>query len=664
MSLKQYILIGLGILFSLFARAQPNGKVLDPVPVDAQRDTILRLAVITSPIPHFKLSEHKLDELGVANVGDAMKYIPGMQLRDYGGIGGIKTVSFRSLGAAHTGVEVDGNPISNVQSGSIDLSSFELFGLRSVEFASGQNPADNATASTFIQANTISLSSILDERSEKLGLGIYSNTTTINAFEKGLYVRTPIGKKMFFGAQGMYRFGSGEYDFVLAEQSETDKITRENTRLADYRVRAVYGYQGKNSRLVAKFYFRDSDQELPGAAVLFNPSNDQRLWNHEYRGNIDYTFQKNKWKFHGHFRSNSRRTNYLDPHFLNFEGFIFSQFDELTNAAGYLVSRKLRYGTERVFFGTDAFFSRLSGNNLSANPERVQVNSVLGGTYWLSSKWRVDANLSNQFIIDNFINGDGAVDQREFFRLSPFVSLAFIPFKDRGLRFRTFYKNTFRMPTFNDMYYNVVGNTELKPEDANLFNLGLTYGLKRKKTLLEFTADAYYNRVENKIVAIPTKDLFNWSIQNIGKTEIKGIDIGFLLTWKSNNVEITLNENHSFNESLDITDSDGPTFRHQIPYTPYYSSTHGLSVRYKKIKFSSNVLYTGFRFSLNENIFANYLPAFTDINLGVSRVFSFGKSDLLADLKVMNVLDKNYQVIRSFPMPGRHLQLRLKYTLK
>ena len=124
-----------------------------------------------------------------------------------------------------------------------------------------------------------------------------------------------------------------------------------------------------------------------------------------------------------------------------------------------------------------------------------------------------------------------------------------------------------------------------------------------------------------------------------------------------------MNVNQSFNRSLDRTDPNSDNYNQQLPYTPFYSATYGLMMTYKKLSFSSNVLYSGYRFSLNENNYANLLPAYTDLSVGVSRVLKWKNQEILLDVKAMNIFNKNYEVIRSFPMPGRYYQLRLKYTL-
>ena len=659
---KHIVLVCIGILFFVSAYGQDTNRVLKPVPVLAQSDSVLRIAVIQSSIPYFKLSSKKLDELGATDVGEALKVVPGIQIKDYGGIGGLKTVSFRSLGAAHTSVLVDGNLIPNLQSGSINLSSFELFGLDGIAFSSGQTVDDRSTASAYTQANTIALSSFLANRPDTLRFGLYTNSTTINAFEKGGYFQHRLGNNFFLGGQGLVKFGSGVYPFNYPESLGGQEGTRENAELFNYRFRLVGGYQNKQSTFLASYYHNDNEQELPGAAVLYNPSNDQKLWNEDQRLSFNHALKKGRWVFHEHLTLQENKMRYYDPYYPNLDGFIDARYTQNTLTGGGMIKRRLRFANEVIFIGIDGIRGTLMGRNLRTRPTRSSGVGVLGGSTLLG-RFKLEGNLSVQVVKDTYetIELQGT---RKFVKFSPFLSVAYIPFDKIGLRLRGFYKRTFRMPTFNDLYYNFVGNTLLEPEEANLFNVGVTLGHVWKKWTVEFTADAYYNQVWNKIVAIPTKDLFNWSMQNIGRTEIKGVDLGGLIEWRKKSWRFDLNGNYAFNESIDITDPTGISYGHQIPYTPYNTITGGLGVEWNGFRISSNVLRSGFRFSLNENIYANYLPAFTDLNIGVSKQMRFAKSDVLVDLKCMNLFDKNYQVVRSFPMPGRYFQLRLKYNFR
>ncbi|MBI3133940.1 MAG: TonB-dependent receptor [Bacteroidetes bacterium] len=651
-------------LFNTYAFAQrDSSRLLNPVPVFTQTDSVLRISVINSAIPHYILNEEKLAGLAVTDIGAAMKFIPGMQLKDYGGIGGIKTVSFRSLGSTHTGVTVDGIRVSNVQSGSINLSSFEIFGVNELGFTSGQTEETNVSASAYLQANSIAIKSQLAKQPEKLKWRLYSAASTISAFEQGALISTPLSKNLFFGFQAMTKSGQGDYSFVYEPAGIDTAQRRANSALFNYKLRSVVGVNLKNSQTLFSFSYSNNEQELPGAIILYNASNDQKLWNEDLRFSVLHDQRLKNWKLQLNAFYQSAYLRYFDPDFLNLQGFIDNSYLQQNEGTGAMIKRYFLKNRALFFSGTDAIFSQLTGSNLPGNPERIESNSVLGLNVFFKSL-KLESNITLQAVSDKLGLTDTLIEKK-FLQASPFLSLCWMPFRTEAFRIRSFYKRAFTLPTFNDLYYNFIGNTNLNPERAHLFNVGISYGKTIRNWVGEFSADGFYNRIQDKIVAIPTKDLFNWSMQNIGEIQATGIDAGFLISYRKKDWKMTVNGSYTFNLSLDITDSESTTFEKQIPYTPFHSGTAGLALSYKEFCLNLNGFYSGFRYSLNENIYANYLAPFTDLSVNLSKQITFAKVyKLKLGLAAMNLLNKNYEVIRSFPMPGRYYQFILNLNFR
>ena len=67
-----------------------------------------RKHTVTSTSPLHLLDRQDLLTMGVTDIADALHRLPGITIRDYGGAGGMKTVSVRGFGAKHTGVSYDG----------------------------------------------------------------------------------------------------------------------------------------------------------------------------------------------------------------------------------------------------------------------------------------------------------------------------------------------------------------------------------------------------------------------------------------------------------------------------------------------------------------------------------------------------------------------------
>jgi vitamin B12 transporter len=643
--------------FSFFG--QDSTRVLRTVPI--QQTATFNTQDAFATIPHFKLSKEWLMHLGAADVAEALKYSPGIQLKDYGGIGGVRTIAYRGLGAGHTGVMIDGQMVPNIQTGITNLNGFDLFGVSAVSFTSGEVLDEKASATAYLNPNTISVSTLIYEKPDSLKLGYYGVLNTIHAYENGLYLQLPIGEKCFVATQIYNKFGSGQYSFVQPEIGINVPQVRSHTRLNSARGRVVFGADYKHGKLRFSGQFSDTDQELPGAVVLYNPSNDQYLWINEQRFVGDYNWQKLGWQLNTKVAYNRNITEYLDNHVLNEQGYTQAKYLQENYKAGFISKKALFKDQLKIFAGADLWLTTLEAPSISTNPKRWQNNAVLGAK-WRNKRVQLSANLTHQSIHDQFTIDQTIVKTTENYA-GLFASASYLPFQKDFIKIRAFFKENARIPSFNDLYYNAIGNPNLKPEEARLVDIGLTFLKKWRKIKLSVTVDGYANIVRNKIIAIPTKDLFNWSMQNIGIAEIRGADMNAFVTWSTKKMTWTLNTSHALNSSIDGTNSESPTYGHQLPYIPQYTGSGGLIVGLYDFQFNVNVLYSSFRYSLNENIYANYLEGYTDVNLGLSKIFTIKSSTLNVAVKCMNVLNKNYQLIRSYPMPGRYYQFRVQYDL-
>ena len=629
------------------------------------------LTDVNKASPTYLLTKELMETLGALDMGEALKYLPAVQIKDYGGVGGIKTISYRSLGASHTGVVLDNNSQINTQTGVLNLSTFETFGMKSIEFTSGQPSTALALASAYLPANVISVNTELMNIDTAYGVKLYQNTTTINSFESGVLFQTPITKKSFLAAQGFVKYGNGNYKYTYNLTGSDEEFVRNNSEILNTKVRIGGGYQSNNIKCTASLFYNKNDQELPGAVILYNSSNDQQLNNEDTRADVDFIAHQGKYliRSNAYFQSNS--TLYNDPSFLNSQGFLRANYKQKNQGVGVIVSRFFKKKNQKVFLGTDVVYSRLRSSEFQTQPTRLKLNSVIGCNKSIGPV-NIEANIAHQLIDDKSHSGDSILNA-QLNKFSPFFALSYTLTKKIPLKIRAFYKQAYRLPSFNDLYYNYIGNLNLKPEEAMLTNLGLTYskwfrrggGKNNEMNKLEFTIDAYYNEVTNKIVAIPTKNLFNWSMQNIGKTEALGVDFSATFVVQKKDWKYTFMTNHSLNKTVDITDPNGPTFGHQIPYTPKYTNSSSALICYKGYGLNLNAIYAGQRYTLNENINSNLLKAYFDLNLGVQKEFEFENTVRLAvDLKAMNLLNKNYEIIRSFPMAGRYYQLTLNFSYK
>lgn len=223
------------------------------------------------------------------------------------------------------------------------------------------------------------------------------------------------------------------------------------------------------------------------------------------------------------------------------------------------------------------------------------------------------------------------------------------------------------MPTFNDLYYTVIGNVALKPEFTNQYNVGFTYEKQFKSGILKLLyakADGYFNKVEDKIIAAPTGNLFRWPMINLGNVEIIGTDVHVQANLELGKVTLKPQINYTFQSARDFSDRSESYFGDQIPYTPWHSGNFVMMADYKDWSFNYSFMYVGERYDGQQNnIQFNYIQPWYTHDLSVQRKIKWGEHLIKASFEVNNVLNQYYDVVNNYPMPGRTFKLIVSFTL-
>jgi outer membrane receptor protein involved in Fe transport len=212
------------------------------------------------------------------------------------------------------------------------------------------------------------------------------------------------------------------------------------------------------------------------------------------------------------------------------------------------------------------------------------------------------------------------------------------------------------LPSFNDLYYARTGNVGLQPETTDQLNAGLTYALSLADwmPLFSVTVDAYRNYVKDKIVALPTKNIFIWSMVNLGKVQVDGLDLTVETNLSVNDkMAVLLGGTYTYQRALDVTMPGSNTYRHQIPYTPRVSGSGRLGVETPWVNVSYSLLWSGARYAGYQNYTENRLPGYADHGISASRDVKLKRCILSLQVEALNLLDENYAVVKWFPMPGR-----------
>jgi hypothetical protein len=194
-------------------------------------------------------------------------------------------------------------------------------------------------------------------------------------------------------------------------------------------------------------------------------------------------------------------------------------------------------------------------------------------------------------------------------------------------------------------------------------NIGLSYKVAAGRCLenLLISADAYYGRVENKIVAAP--GVFVWKMSNVDDVSLCGIDANASLGLRfCDAVKVAASAAYSYMRAVNST-AGSPLKGHQIIYTPRHSGSLSVEFQTPYLSAGYNLIWSGNRYRLPQNIESNIVDGYFDHSLWLSREWKIYSSALITKLEVLNVGCDTYEIVRYYPMPGCSWRISLNYKL-
>lgn len=681
-TLRISILLFLCGLCCLGVRAQSN---LDSVRAQRLKEVNINAdepqKVYSGPASVQQISAQQIKQLPTLQLSDALKYMSGVVVRDYGGTGGMKTVSVRGLGSQHTGVAYDDIAITDCQTGQIDLGKLSLENVASIALVVGLDdkifvPARLFSYSSLLKINTIN---VIPEKPFSFHVGGTVGLYGLFGLQAGITHKVRSKKRddrlFYWNLSADAMRSKGDYPYTLHYGGANDSVSHEirknaATQTLNTEFNAVWQID-RTQRFNVKLYYYNSARELPSATIFYNSVSHQKLWNQNAFGQAHYhKYFNDRWAYQANAKFNYDYTRYYDPDYLNAQGFLDNRYHQhesyLSNTVLFTPIHE-RDSLKRVrllqfALAQDVFYQQLKANSLEyAHPGRftslTSLSAIVEG-----NRWKFNANLLLTYV-DNILAE--IPDIQDYTHLSPAVGGSVNLTKTLHLRF--FYKNIFRMPTFNDLYYREVGNIYLNPEKTHQWNLGLVLKeahLAAGRVTVSTTLDGYFNIVKDKIVAFPTHNLFSWTMLNYGKVYVAGAELNTFWQYRiTNQYILRLNGNVTYQKAVDRTDPKSKTYNNQIPYTPLWSGSASLSLQTPWITVTYSLLGCDKRYALPQNIPANEVPGYIDQSITLNHDFNFRNTSTLGlKLELLNIANKNYEIIRNYPMQGFGLRFKVVYS--
>lgn len=638
-------------------------------------------------IPVQKLEGARLEGLSTQSVADAARYFSGVQIKDYGGVGGLKTIDIRSMGTNHLGVFYDGIEIGNAQNGTVDLGKFSMDNIEELSLYNGQKSEIFQPAKDFGSAGTLYIKTRRPKftQGKTFNLNVTMKAGTFGLANPSILYEQKITDNIHFSASGEFTYAHGRYHFRYRKFLPDGSIAWDTTAVRQngdvHAWRAEAGFFGylPDGKWHVKAYFYDSEKGIPGAIVNNVWKNAQRQWDRNafVQGNFTKAFIRG-YDFQFNAKYSNDRMRYLNPDttLMYIDNTFTQQEIYLSMAHRVAVFGPNAVNTNcrttainwDIAVSVDYQYNYLAGNLANfVFPER---NTLLAAAatqfYW--KYFKAQASVLSTFVFDKIHHPTLAMPTatKQKPQFTPAVFVSYQPILKEELFFRAFYKRIFRMPTFNDLYYTDVGNISLKPEYTAQYNGGIQYdkrwtaGVVRN---ISVKADGYFNQVTNKIVAIPKGNgQYRWQMMNLGYVEIRGCDINALLTLcPAKDLFLTVSGAYTFQKAQDFTNPDELTYGGQIAYIPWHSCSATANIQWRGLAVNYAFIYVGERYHNSANIPANHEQPWYTHDISASYELEL-KHNSRAKIKtaprlhfaveINNIFNQQYEVILNYPMPG------------
>lgn len=670
------LLICISIFFAVQSWAQEDTTSQKKVPVQFYKSIEIieppREVLITNlPIHYFGTEE--IEKLQPLDVGDLLQRSPGVTLKNYGDIGGLKSVSFNGLDGQHNVLILNGTKVSNPQSGLVDYSKLRTENLSSLYLTTDMDYAIGSTVDAVLAGNAVVAQTFESTYArDKFALRVSGLYGSFNITDLYLATKFRIKEKGYIAVSTYRRDYDGDFDYYLNTQNVTLSGTRRNNYYGQNQFNLGTGYnwqtkKGKKLHFQLTSFYTSIYNELPGAIIAYTANNDENLSTNQFNVNANFRIRNRVKSNHDLIQKiyasyNYDSITYIDPTYFTNPSFIKHTYQNNMYTLGYLYSLD-RFNRSKFQFGIEEEVNRLESNRISLD-EPIRFNSKAFVSYSRSFKnFYILTKLGFVNVVEqnqtkkewlkpkNALLPSVRVNWNKYKKIKPFLS----------------FKSSFRMPNFNELYYSQIGNINLDPERANQLKLGLNGISNREvehKNRVLYDAVIFASHIKNKIQTIPTVNSFIWSSQNVGNV----VSYGTTLTAKytlpvREHLEINTQASATLQNTINRNGKEDLNFNQTLAYSPNVLGNGNVSVDSYGVKTTFETIYTGSRYSLNQNIDQNLVDAYWYFNATVSKRFEFeNKNTVQLFLSAKNIANTNNHFVRYFVLPGRNFQIKVVYA--
>lgn len=530
------------------------------------------------------------------------------------GYGMVSSPSFRGTNASQTAVIWNGININSQLNGQTDFNTINNSNYNSVEIRSGGGSVQYGSGAIGGSVHLSNDLSFTQHTNQELRIGYGSFDT-----KRAQYALSTGTDKWSLNAGVAYVDSENDYKYLGTNKTNT------NGEYDNLSFNLNAGYM-LNEKHVLKLYHQSFIGNRNFSGTLVAPSR-SRYEDTNHRSMLEWSY------FHERYTSKLKVVQ-LSEEFKYFEN-KNSEFYSFGKVKSFIANHNLNIKlTDAIDLRTILEFSKFKGEGDSfGNPSRDAFSSTALWKHQLSENLVYGLNVRKDFTSD--------------FK-SPFVFSADVAYSfSKQYAIKLNGSKNFRVPTFNDLYWNPGGNLDLLSESSYQFDLGQEFSSK----YIDVKLNGYYIKTTDMIQWVPDNTGL-WRPQNVASVKSYGAELELFLKYHLGSHHFNLNPSYSYTVSEDGTNNK------QLIYVPFHKANLNFGYSFKALELVYQHLFNG-----EVDIIGGQLEGYNVGNLGLAYHYQLSKKfNTILQFNINNLFNKNYENVALRPMPNRNYQLQL--TLK
>ncbi|MCG2660037.1 MAG: TonB-dependent receptor [Kiritimatiellae bacterium] len=586
----------------------------DIVVVSATRipQSIRDIGVSVSVIPR-----ERIEELQAQNVGDVLKEVTDARVNSYGSMGAQSGITLRGSSGQQVLVMVDGRPVNVASVGMADLSMYPVDQIERIEVIRGPGSVLYGAGA---MAGVVNI--ITRDPPEKFTSDLAASYGTKNT----RILRLDNGARI------------GDFGYLVTASQNASDGWRENSACDGYNIAGKLDYDmARESRLVLNSGFSRQNKGVPGSTSWLSPNAKQ--YDEQYWFDLTHKYE---------LATNSFFTGkaFLNQHWQNFKNpDSFTDTISRNQKAGLDLQQTLPLGERQLLLGG------IYLENDHVNIKDKQGVSRIGGDRDLftgAGFLQDEVSLMDVLVVTPGLRCD--IQSKWGAELSPKISGLYKIIE--GTSLKASIGRGFRAPTVNELYWRddySMGNPDLKPEESFSYDAGIQQQFGAKSML---EVSLFQSHMKNLIAWYDVDGKGIYTAENINDARLQGLETELSVQFTE---EISGTLNYTL---LDACDTSGKYEGDTLTYRPKNKVGGRLGYQTKwGLKLNVNADYTDSVYTDRAN--TKELGGFMNIGAYAAQtVFKgveiFARGD--------NILNKQYQLLDGYPMPGASVMGGVKAT--